>query len=306
MKLLRNLVIMMLMALPLVAQDLSDRDGGATTETPDEKAGQVNKDTSGIRANRSFTVTGDTTGGPTYDRIFGGGTDNTCNLSVTFSGTGVGVNYAIVEFFSPTGGLWDGVEVNAGGTTIGDTTMTLYCDPFDPANADQNVVVYDDDGGSGLLSAITAADGVMLQANTSYFIVLGTFGPGDVGAYQLDFAGDVQEGPPCTINPYMGLYVDGDYVDVSLSGVCLGGVDIYNSSVGGALATGVVVDGTTIVENLPFYPDSYYYATPAGDPGNVLAQTDMTVPTLGEWGLIAFLSLLCASGIYFMRRRRIA
>lgn len=215
MKLMRCLVIALLLALPLVAQDADEKSlqGGP-------------KDTSGVRANRSFTVNGDTTGGPTYNRIFGGGTDNNCNLSVSFSGTGVGVNYAVVEFYSVAGGLWDGVEVNAAGTTLGDTTMTLYCDPFDPANADLNVVVYDDDGGSGLYSAITAADGVILQPNTSYFIVLSTFSPGDVGTYQLDFAGDVALGAP------------------------------------------------------------------------------ILVPTMSEWGLIAFLVLICGGALFFMRRNR--
>jgi hypothetical protein len=302
MKLLRNMLIMMFMALPLAAQV---RDNGGNTDTVNEKDGQVPKDLSGVRANRSFTLTGNLTGGPTYDRIFGGTTSNVCASAVTFSGSGIGVQYNVIEFFSPAGGLWDGVAVNAGGTGVTDTTMTLYCDPFNPAAADQNVVLYDDDGGGGLLSAITSADGVMLTANTTYYLVISLFSPTTIGTgvYQLDFAGDVMQGPPCTITG-IGYSVDGNDVDLFITGACPGGVDVYNSSTGAPLATGVVVDGTGTV-TVPFYPDSYYYVVAAGDdPGNILAQTGMTVPTLGEWGLIAFLMLLCASGIFVMRRQR--
>jgi hypothetical protein len=38
----------------------------------------------------------------------------------------------------------------------------------------------------------------------------------------------------------------------------------------------------------------------------IVTDSTFTVPTLGEWGLIAFITLLMAGGVYFMRRRRLA
>lgn len=186
-----------LLALPVLAQE--DVNG--------EKSGQGTKDLGGVRANRAFTVTGNLTGGPTYDRIFGGTVDNTCNSSVTFSGSGVGVPYHVVAFHSPAGGLWDGAEVVDAGTGITDSCMTLYCDPFDPANADLNVVAYDDDGGAGTLSSFTSADGIILAPDTTYYLVLTLFSPSSLGdgSFQLDLAGDVVEGEAQTV-PTLGTY----------------------------------------------------------------------------------------------------
>ena len=70
--------------------------------------------------------------------------------------------------------------------TGGDTTITLYCDPFDPGNTLTNVVAYDDDDGVGTLSAFTAADGIALQPGNTYWLIMSTFSGGVTGDFQID------------------------------------------------------------------------------------------------------------------------
>lgn len=71
---------------------------------------------------------------------------------------------------------------------------------------------------------------------------------------------------------------------------------------------GILVDGVAVV-SVDFSPDTVYYVTNPGEgPGNPVndIESPTTIPTLGEWGMIAFVSLLMASGMFFMRRRRMA
>lgn len=124
---------------------------------------------------------------PTYNRIFSGDVDPDCNATSTFSGTGVGVSYASYAFYSPAGEVAD-IEVTS--FTGGDTVLSIYCE-FDPLDASLNLVAYDDDGGSGLLSAITPADNVILQPNTTYYLVFSTFSPGNPGTFEISLGGDL-------------------------------------------------------------------------------------------------------------------
>jgi hypothetical protein len=51
--------------------------------------------------------------------------------------------------------------------------------------------------------------------------------------------------------------------------------------------------------------DDQVYGITASDGSVLLGSVFQTVPTLGEWGLIVFVSLLAMAAIYMMRRRRL-
>ena len=98
------------------------------------------------------------TSSPTYDRIFTASVDPNCNATSSFSGTVVGVYYQVFPFYSTSG---EAADVEITNSTVGDTTISIYCD-FDPTDASLSLVAYDDDGGVGLLSAITPAEAAIL------------------------------------------------------------------------------------------------------------------------------------------------
>ncbi|HOC42670.1 MAG TPA: hypothetical protein PKJ99_06585 [Thermoanaerobaculales bacterium] len=81
----------------------------------------------------------------------------------------------------------ENLECAVTASTMSDTTMYVYCDPFEPANPFANVVAWDDDDGTGNWSAFTAADGVTLQPGQTYYLVLSTFTPGITGTFTIDF-----------------------------------------------------------------------------------------------------------------------
>jgi hypothetical protein len=111
----------------------------------------------------------------------------------------------------------------------------------------------------------------------------------------------IEGGVPCTIN---AMAIAGN--QLTIAGDCPGGVDIYYQQNGGPLvlvASSVPVVGSTTINIDPVAPDAIYIATLPGDTVP-LAQAGPTVPTLGQWGLIAFVALLMLSGIFFLKRRR--
>jgi len=81
----------------------------------------------------------------------------------------------------------ENLECAVTAASFADTTMYVYCDPFDPANPLANVVAWDDDDGTGNWSAFTAADGVQLQPGQTYYLVLSTFSPAVTGTFTIDF-----------------------------------------------------------------------------------------------------------------------
>jgi hypothetical protein len=83
------------------------------------------------------------------------------------------------------------VIVDAGATTISDTHMELYCDPFDPNNPLDNAVFSDDDDGDGLMSAFTFSDNLVLTPGTDYWLVLTTFSPGAMGDFTINTSDNV-------------------------------------------------------------------------------------------------------------------
>lgn len=63
-------------------------------------------------------------------------------------------------------------------TTLYDPTLSIFCADFDPSLPLENGVFYDDDDGEGFLSAITAADGVVLTPGAEYWLVISNYGSG--------------------------------------------------------------------------------------------------------------------------------
>lgn len=97
---------------------------------------------------------------------------------------------------------------------------------------------------------------------------------------------------------------------ISLFSNCAVTRDIYALNAEGEvvlIAAGVIVDGHTTVPLGPgqFFPDSYYGSVPAGEvptPADLMAAGIVSVPTLSEWGLMAFITLMLSAGIYIRRR----
>ena len=124
-----------------------------------------------------------------YDRRFDVSTDNTCNAASDDSSND-GTPFAVVPIYSPTGATLVASTDNPG-TDIADTVIFLYCDPFDPLSPELSLVAWDDDGGSGFLSAWDGSEGIVLVPDQQYFIVITSFDVGGVGGgnYELSFGG---------------------------------------------------------------------------------------------------------------------
>lgn len=130
-------------------------------------------------------ITGElTTNSPTWHRSFGSGTPSPdCAFPLTLSGnTG---QYFDAVCIQVTDENPIEVEVTVDGTTINDTTLHLFCDPFDSTDSLANAVYYNDDGGQGLLSAFSLANNVVLTPGNTYWLVLSTFSAGDMGTYRV-------------------------------------------------------------------------------------------------------------------------
>lgn len=129
---------------------------------------------------------------PTYNRIYGSPYDGTCNVFANLSGSGTATYYDVYEIHTTTS---EAADISISSASFSDSYMTLYCS-FDPLNPDQGVFCGDDDDGSGFLSAFLPSDGYMLDANTSYYLVITSFSNGTTGSYTVDMGGNLQFGPP--------------------------------------------------------------------------------------------------------------
>lgn len=127
----------------------------------------------------STSETGSLIGEATYDRIFTGDVQNDCTATSTASGAGTGVEFAALPISSPTGATLVASLANPG-TDIGDTVLSLYCDPFESTTPDLNLVAYNDDA-VGLISAFDGSEGAILEPNVTYFLVVSLFSPTDIG-----------------------------------------------------------------------------------------------------------------------------
>lgn len=125
----------------------------------------------------TITFIGTTTGGPTYNRAIGNGN----NAPTTLSGVGTAVRYSVNAFtVSQSGGY------NFLNTTNYDSYLGIHSGSFNPANALQNAVAYNDDFAGGLDGGFS---GLSLLTGVSYFAVSSGFDNSDFGAYSLNING---------------------------------------------------------------------------------------------------------------------
>ena len=122
-----------------------------------------------------------TASSPTYDRPYGDGVSLDCDAPLMDSAN----DGMYLEIFCIKSTDSNPIElvVDAAGTNIIDTVLTIYCRNFDPSNPLGNAITFDDDGGEGTLSAITRDDGVILTPGLTYWAVLSTYGAAMTGNY---------------------------------------------------------------------------------------------------------------------------
>ncbi len=146
----------------------------------DEKASQNLSNSAPIETlEAAAPFFGSLAGAPTYNRIFASGPFVGCDNPSTFSATGIGISFALVPIYSPTGATLV-ASLDNPGTDIGDPVLSVYCDPFDESDASLNLAGYNDDF-FGLISAFDGSEGIVLEPNTQYFMVVSLFAPGSIG-----------------------------------------------------------------------------------------------------------------------------
>jgi hypothetical protein len=133
-----------------------------------------------------------TTSSGTYDRIYtSGGVDAQCGAEA-FDSANDGMYFDIyclqVDDNNPIDLILD-----ANGTNIADTVLTLYCSPFNPTQPQLNVVAFDDDSGESTLSAITAAQIVRLVEGQEYWLVISSYGANMTGDYVIQKSSNVYD-----------------------------------------------------------------------------------------------------------------
>ncbi len=117
---------------------------------------------------------GNTTGGPTYNRAISG------TPPTSFSGVGTAVRYAVNPFTVTLSGNY--AFLNASNY---DDYLGIHQTAFNPGNALQNAVAYSDDF-NGLNAGFTA---LALSAGVQYFAVSSGFSNSDFGAFTLTIRG---------------------------------------------------------------------------------------------------------------------
>ncbi len=182
---MRKTTIIAVTALALATAPWAAVSAADNEKQPDTSEFHIGADS------RSDTTTDTIDGSQTYDRRYGATYDGTCNVS-SYDSSNDGVGYVALAVHSPS---TENLVAEVTTADFSDSVMTLYCDPFDPANPEQNMMAYDDDGGTGMLSAFTDADGYEIQADTTYWLVIATYGPGVTGDLTVTLGGDAVFGP---------------------------------------------------------------------------------------------------------------
>lgn len=131
---------------------------------------------------QAVTVTGDTTGGPTFNRALQGTPPTGLSL------VGTAVSYTTLNFTVSASGsytfLSDSTAATTGGTTW-DNFAFLYQGSFNPAAALTNVLIGNDDNPTIGLAGFSFA----LTAGTNYVFVTTGFANTDFGPYSLSITG---------------------------------------------------------------------------------------------------------------------
>jgi len=131
----------------------------------------------------TFTYTGNTTGGPTFNRPLEDGSG--------LSAVGTAVRYNLLQFTVSTSGSYNFLSLP--NTPNYDNFLLLYVNNFNPASPLANFGIGDDDtGGVGVSSAFSFS----LTAGTQYFLVTTGFDNSDFGAFtnSIDGPGTVITG----------------------------------------------------------------------------------------------------------------
>jgi hypothetical protein len=174
-------ILLLTLVLTLVVSGLAL----AEQKRPDVKDGQMENP---ARIVLTGTLDADS---PTWNRGFNNVDPPAPNCDFPLSDSSDGQYYDVFCITSTDDNPIE-VIVDPTGTTIGDTHMELYCDPFDPMSPLENAVFSDDDDGDGLLSAFLVGDGLVLSPGTQYWLVLTTFSPGDMGDFVINTSDNVE------------------------------------------------------------------------------------------------------------------
>jgi len=134
-----------------------------------------------------YTVIGDTTGGPTFNRTLAG------TPPTALSATGTNVAYNTFLFSPAVSGSY---TFSLTSTTANyDPFLALYASPFLPSSPLTNVLLANDDfNGSATVSGFTAN----LLAGTIYTAVITGFDNADIGTYTLTIANAAAVPEPAT------------------------------------------------------------------------------------------------------------
>lgn len=119
--------------------------------------------------------TGDTTGGPTYNRTLIG------KPPTGLSGAGTAVRYVVTPFTVSLSGNY-----NFNNTSVYDNFLTVYRNAFSPQAPLINALEADDDDGPGANALIS---NLGLLAGVSYFAVSTSFSNANFGAFTLTVDG---------------------------------------------------------------------------------------------------------------------
>jgi len=121
----------------------------------------------------------------TTDMVATAEVSDSCMASGGYQPDAMNVRYAVVPIHTrdPAGTVLD-AEIVAGGTTILDTLIALYCF-YDPSDPFAGLVAFDDDGGSGLLSWLSPGRNIRLAPDRTYYLVIAPFDPASVGFGQF-------------------------------------------------------------------------------------------------------------------------
>jgi len=126
---------------------------------------------------------------PVYDRISSTAVDANCGAPAFDSlNDGMAFDIQCIEVMDT-----NPIEIilDPGLTSISDTVLTLYCDPFDPLAPSLNVVAFDDDDGVATLSALSVPDNIRLVPGLKYWVVVSTYGAGMYGNYTAQLSDNV-------------------------------------------------------------------------------------------------------------------
>jgi PEP-CTERM motif len=118
---------------------------------------------------------GNTVGGPTYNRPIGG------TPPTNLSGVGTAVRYAVNPFTVSVSGAYSFFN-----STNYDSYLGIHANLFNPLNGLQNAIAYNDDFNGTLDGGFS---GLNLLAGTSYFAISSGFDNNDFGAFTLTVTG---------------------------------------------------------------------------------------------------------------------